>query len=152
MDGWQIKLRLIWFISLRSFLHHAGRSLHLLFIQMDLEESQCSDELIASAKWVTKSPHNVFVHSKPSDRDGVWLSINRYCTMNYVTSLEDGVCWVIFIIKVSRISSQSEYIGFQGGKEPCSSIIFLRAAFGLTYKGHKLCVFLGRCLEFSAHR
>uniref|UniRef100_A0A3P9MJG3 RING-type E3 ubiquitin transferase n=1 Tax=Oryzias latipes TaxID=8090 RepID=A0A3P9MJG3_ORYLA len=27
----------------------------------------------------------------------------------------DGVCWVIFIIKVSRISSQSEYIGFQGG-------------------------------------
>ncbi|XP_020567705.1 E3 ubiquitin-protein ligase rnf213-beta isoform X2 [Oryzias latipes] len=74
--------------KIRSFLHHAGRSLHLLFIQMDLEESQCSDELIASAK---------------------------YCTMNYVTSLEDGVCWVIFIIKVSRISSQSEYIGFQGG-------------------------------------
>uniref|UniRef100_A0A3P9I788 RING-type E3 ubiquitin transferase n=1 Tax=Oryzias latipes TaxID=8090 RepID=A0A3P9I788_ORYLA len=83
---------------------------------------------------------------------GVWLSINRYCTMNYVTSLEDGVCWVIFIIKVSRISSQPEYIGFQGGKEPCSSIIVLRAAVGLTYKGHKLCVFLGRCLEFSTDK
>ncbi|RVE59876.1 hypothetical protein OJAV_G00193340 [Oryzias javanicus] len=74
--------------KIRSFLHDAGPSLHLLLIQMDLEESQCSDELIASAK---------------------------YCAMNYVTSLEDQICWVIFIIKVSRIPSQSQYIGFQGG-------------------------------------
>uniref|UniRef100_A0A3B3CNS2 RING-type domain-containing protein n=1 Tax=Oryzias melastigma TaxID=30732 RepID=A0A3B3CNS2_ORYME len=69
-----------------SFLHDAGHSLHLLLIQMDLEESHCSDELLASA----------------------------YCTMNYVTSLEDQICWVIFIIKASRIPSQSRYISFQG--------------------------------------
>uniref|UniRef100_A0A3B3UG58 RING-type E3 ubiquitin transferase n=1 Tax=Poecilia latipinna TaxID=48699 RepID=A0A3B3UG58_9TELE len=56
------------------------RSLHLLIIQMDLEESQCSDELIASAKYS--------------------INANRYCTMNYM---------------VSRIPSQSRYIGFQGG-------------------------------------
>ncbi|XP_024140227.1 E3 ubiquitin-protein ligase rnf213-beta isoform X2 [Oryzias melastigma] len=74
--------------KIRSFLHDAGHSLHLLLIQMDLEESHCSDELLASAK---------------------------YCTMNYVTSLEDQICWVIFIIKASRIPSQSRYISFQGG-------------------------------------
>ncbi|XP_028287710.1 E3 ubiquitin-protein ligase rnf213-beta isoform X2 [Parambassis ranga] len=74
--------------KIRGFLQEAGQSLHILLIQMDLEESHCSDELIASAK---------------------------YCTMNYLTSLEDQTCWVIFIVKVSRISSQSQYIGFQGG-------------------------------------
>ncbi|XP_069016032.1 E3 ubiquitin-protein ligase rnf213-beta [Embiotoca jacksoni] len=74
--------------KIRSFLQDAGRSLHILLIQMDLEESHCSDELIASAK---------------------------YCTMNYLMSLVDQTCWVIFIVKVSRIPSQSQYIGFQGG-------------------------------------
>lgn len=34
----------------RSFLQNADHSLHILLIQMDLEESHCSDELIASAK------------------------------------------------------------------------------------------------------
>ncbi|XP_074519497.1 E3 ubiquitin-protein ligase rnf213-beta [Halichoeres trimaculatus] len=74
--------------KIRGFLQNAGQSLHILLIQMDLEESQCSDELIASAK---------------------------YCTMNCLMSLEDQPCWVIFIVKVSRILSQSQYIGFQGG-------------------------------------
>ncbi|XP_072229611.1 E3 ubiquitin-protein ligase rnf213-beta isoform X2 [Leuresthes tenuis] len=74
--------------KIRGFLQGAACSLHILLIQMDLEESQCSDELIASAK---------------------------YCTMNYMMSLEDRTCWVIFIVKVSRIPSQSQYIGFQGG-------------------------------------
>ncbi|XP_071319372.1 E3 ubiquitin-protein ligase rnf213-beta isoform X2 [Trachinotus anak] len=74
--------------TIRGFLQDAGHSLHILLIQMDLEESHCSDELIASAK---------------------------YCTMNYLMSLKDQPCWVIFIVKVSRIPSQSEYIGFQGG-------------------------------------
>uniref|UniRef100_A0A087YL98 Ring finger protein 213b n=1 Tax=Poecilia formosa TaxID=48698 RepID=A0A087YL98_POEFO len=74
--------------KIRTFLQYAGSSLHLLIIQMDLEESQCSDELIASAK---------------------------YCTMNYMASMDVQMCWVIFIVKVSRIPSQSRYIGFQGG-------------------------------------
>uniref|UniRef100_A0A3B4YE64 RING-type E3 ubiquitin transferase n=1 Tax=Seriola lalandi dorsalis TaxID=1841481 RepID=A0A3B4YE64_SERLL len=74
------------FCSTIGFLQEAGHSLHILLIQMDLEESHCSDELIASA----------------------------YCTMNYLMSLEDQPCWVIFIVKVSRILSQSQYIGFQG--------------------------------------
>ncbi|XP_036938207.1 E3 ubiquitin-protein ligase rnf213-beta [Acanthopagrus latus] len=74
--------------KIRGFHQDAGHSLHILLIQMDLEESQCSAELIASAK---------------------------YCTMNYLMSLEDQTCWVIFIVKVSRIPSQSQYIGFQGG-------------------------------------
>ncbi|XP_044192717.1 E3 ubiquitin-protein ligase rnf213-beta isoform X2 [Thunnus albacares] len=74
--------------KIRGFLQDAGHSLHILLIQMDLEESQCSDELIASAK---------------------------YCTMNYLMSHDEQTCWVIFIVKVSRIASQSQYIGFQGG-------------------------------------
>ncbi|KAM4526288.1 E3 ubiquitin-protein ligase rnf213-beta [Fundulus diaphanus] len=74
--------------KIRAFLQNAGSSLHILFIQMDLEESQCSNELIASAK---------------------------YCVMNYMASLDIQICWVIFIVKVSRIPSQSRYIGFQGG-------------------------------------
>ncbi|XP_068161093.1 E3 ubiquitin-protein ligase rnf213-beta isoform X2 [Antennarius striatus] len=74
--------------KIRGFLKDAGHSLHMLLIQMDLEESHCSDELIASAK---------------------------YCTLNYVMSIEGRTCWVIFIVKVSRIPSQSQYIGFQGG-------------------------------------
>ncbi|KAL6095331.1 uncharacterized protein ACO6RY_16557 [Pungitius sinensis] len=74
--------------KIRGFLQDASPSLHILFIQMDLEESHCRDELIASAK---------------------------YCTMNYLMSLEGPTCWVIFIVKVSRIPSKSQYIGFQGG-------------------------------------
>ncbi|KAK2820122.1 hypothetical protein Q5P01_023081 [Channa striata] len=74
--------------SIRGFLQGACHSLHILLIQMDLEESRSSDELIASAK---------------------------YCTMNSLMSLENPTCWVIFIVKASRIPSQSQYIGFQGG-------------------------------------
>ncbi|XP_034715873.1 E3 ubiquitin-protein ligase rnf213-beta isoform X2 [Etheostoma cragini] len=74
--------------KIRGFLQNAGHSLHIVLIQMDLEESNCSEELIASAK---------------------------YCTMNYLMSLNHQTCWVIFIVKVSRIPSQSQYIGFQGG-------------------------------------
>ncbi|KAM7381116.1 hypothetical protein PAMA_012108 [Pampus argenteus] len=74
--------------KIRGFLQDAAHSLHILLIQMDLEESDCSDELIASAK---------------------------YCTMNYLMSQDEQNCWVIFIVKVSRIPSQSQYIGFQGG-------------------------------------
>uniref|UniRef100_A0A3B3UFU9 RING-type E3 ubiquitin transferase n=1 Tax=Poecilia latipinna TaxID=48699 RepID=A0A3B3UFU9_9TELE len=81
--------------KIRTFLQYAGSSLHLLIIQMDLEESQCSDELIASAKYS--------------------INANRYCTMNYMASMDVQMCWVIFIVKVSRIPSQSRYIGFQGG-------------------------------------
>ncbi|KAK5851292.1 hypothetical protein PBY51_002095 [Eleginops maclovinus] len=74
--------------NIRAFLKDADNSLHVMLIQMDLEESHCSDELIASAK---------------------------YCTMNYLMTLEHQTCWVIFIVKVSRIPSKSQYIGFQGG-------------------------------------
>ncbi|KAI4801198.1 hypothetical protein KUCAC02_000123 [Chaenocephalus aceratus] len=74
--------------NIRAFLKDADNSLHIMLIQMDLEESNCSDELIASAK---------------------------YCTMNYLMTLEHQTCWVIFIVRVSRIPSKSQYIGFQGG-------------------------------------
>ncbi|KAM4623618.1 E3 ubiquitin-protein ligase rnf213-beta [Polymixia lowei] len=74
--------------KIRSFLQNSGPSLHVLFVQMDLDESQCSDELIASAK---------------------------YSTMNYLMSLDDHTYWVVFIAKLSRIPSRSQYIGFQGG-------------------------------------
>ncbi|KAF7645355.1 hypothetical protein LDENG_00206190 [Lucifuga dentata] len=74
--------------KIRGFLQDAGHSLHILLIQMDLEESTCSDELIASA---------------------------RYCTMNFLMSLDVQTCCVIFIVKISRIQNQSQYIGFQGG-------------------------------------
>ncbi|KAF3854020.1 hypothetical protein F7725_014708 [Dissostichus mawsoni] len=74
--------------NIRAFLKDADNSLHIMLIQMDLEESHCSDELIASAK---------------------------YCTMNYLMTLEHQTCWVIFIVRVSRIPSKSQYIGFQGG-------------------------------------
>ncbi|XP_070707447.1 E3 ubiquitin-protein ligase rnf213-beta [Pempheris klunzingeri] len=74
--------------KIRGFIQDAGHALHTLIIQMDLEDSHCNDELIASAK---------------------------YCTMNHLLSVEDQTCWVIFIVKVSRIPSQTQYIGFQGG-------------------------------------
>ncbi|XP_046887613.1 E3 ubiquitin-protein ligase rnf213-beta isoform X4 [Hypomesus transpacificus] len=69
-----------------GFLRDAG---HILFIQMDIEESHCSGELIASAK---------------------------YCTMNYlITAKSDQNSIVVFITKLSRIPRRSKYIGFQGG-------------------------------------
>ncbi|XP_071387268.1 E3 ubiquitin-protein ligase rnf213-beta-like [Centroberyx affinis] len=74
--------------KIRDFFQDTGPSLHILLVQMDLEESHCSDELIASAK---------------------------YCTMNYLMSLDDRTCCVVFIAKLSRIPSRSQYIGFQGG-------------------------------------
>ncbi|CAL8304474.1 unnamed protein product [Lota lota] len=73
--------------KIRSFLQDAEPSPLVLIVQMDLEE-HCSDELIASAK---------------------------YCTMNYLMSLDNHACWVVFIAKLSRIPSGSQYIGFQGG-------------------------------------
>ncbi|CAL8282528.1 unnamed protein product [Merluccius merluccius] len=73
--------------KIRSFLQDVEPSPHILIIQMDLEE-HCSDELIASAK---------------------------YCTMNYLMSLDHHSCCVVFIAKLSRIPSGSQYIGFQGG-------------------------------------
>ena len=36
--------------------------------------------------------------------------------MNYLMSLEHPACWVVFIAKLSRMPSGSQYIGFQGGK------------------------------------
>ncbi|KAM9831669.1 E3 ubiquitin-protein ligase rnf213-beta [Neosynchiropus ocellatus] len=74
--------------KIRGFLPDSDNCHHVLLIQMDLEESHCSNELIATAK---------------------------YCTMNHVMTLQNRTCWVVFIIKVSRITSQSQYIGFQGG-------------------------------------
>ncbi|KAG7246444.1 hypothetical protein CRUP_021861, partial [Coryphaenoides rupestris] len=72
--------------KIRSFLQDVEPSLHILIVQMDLEE-HCSDELIASAK---------------------------YCTMNYLMSLDHHSCCTVFIAKLSRIPSGSQYIGFQG--------------------------------------
>ncbi|KAL0964856.1 hypothetical protein UPYG_G00329960 [Umbra pygmaea] len=77
--------------KIRDFLQDVVQSLHILVVQMDFEESQCSDELIASAK---------------------------YCTMNYLTTQDSdlSLCYVLFITKLSRIQSGgSQYIGFQGG-------------------------------------
>ncbi|XP_030630710.1 E3 ubiquitin-protein ligase rnf213-beta [Chanos chanos] len=76
--------------KIRNFLKAAGLSLHILLIQMDIEESQCSNELIASAK---------------------------YCTMNELISAGSVElnCYVVFITKLSRIASGGHYIGFQGG-------------------------------------
>ncbi|KAM6951514.1 E3 ubiquitin-protein ligase rnf213-beta [Aplochiton taeniatus] len=74
--------------KLRDFLQDAGPTLHIVCVQMDIEESHCCDELIASAK---------------------------YCTMNYLMSVTDQTCYVVFITKLSRIPSRSQYIGFQGG-------------------------------------
>ncbi|CAL8240472.1 unnamed protein product [Gadus morhua 'NCC'] len=73
--------------KIRSFLQDPEPSALVLIVQMDLEE-HCSDELIASAK---------------------------YCTMNYLMSLDHHACWVVFIAKLSRMPSGSHYIGFQGG-------------------------------------
>lgn len=49
---------------------------------------------------------------------GVFMapSASRYCTMNYMMTRDDQTCWVIFIVKVSRIPSHAQYIGFQGGE------------------------------------
>ncbi|XP_031417458.1 E3 ubiquitin-protein ligase rnf213-beta isoform X2 [Clupea harengus] len=76
--------------KIRLFLHNAGRSLHILLVQMDTEESKHSEELIASAK---------------------------YCTMNEMISVgsDESFCFVIFITKLSRMTGGPQYIGFQGG-------------------------------------
>ncbi|KAK1794252.1 hypothetical protein P4O66_011142, partial [Electrophorus voltai] len=72
------------------FLQNAGLSLNILLVQMDMEDSPCKNELIASAK---------------------------YCTMNELLSfpLEDRNCYIVFITKLARIASGNKYIGFQGG-------------------------------------
>ncbi|XP_043109399.1 E3 ubiquitin-protein ligase rnf213-beta isoform X2 [Puntigrus tetrazona] len=81
--------------KIRSFLRESGLSLHILLVQMDMEESLCKNELIASAK---------------------------YCTMNEILSLKSDECnfYTVFITKLSRIgehcrTSGNKYIGFQGG-------------------------------------
>ncbi|KAI5103508.1 E3 ubiquitin-protein ligase rnf213-beta [Silurus meridionalis] len=75
--------------KIRDFLKAAHLSLHVLLIQMDMEESLCKNELIASAK---------------------------YCTMNELLALrsDDHNCYIVFITKLSRIASDNKYIGFQG--------------------------------------
>ncbi|XP_050980097.1 LOW QUALITY PROTEIN: E3 ubiquitin-protein ligase rnf213-beta-like [Labeo rohita] len=81
--------------KIRSFLRESGIALHILLVQMDLEESLCKNELIASAK---------------------------YCAMNEILSLKSEECnfYTVFITKLSRIGAQcrtsgNKYIGFQGG-------------------------------------
>ena len=44
------------------------------------------------------------------------VPLSRYCTMNYLMSLDHHACWVVFIAKLSRMPSGSHYIGFQGGE------------------------------------
>ncbi|XP_036391600.1 E3 ubiquitin-protein ligase rnf213-beta-like [Megalops cyprinoides] len=76
--------------KIRGFLRDTDGSAHILLIQTDVEESLCSDELIASAK---------------------------YCTMNELRSVEPSPaqCLVVFITKLSRLKGGSQYVGFQGG-------------------------------------
>ncbi|XP_062858949.1 E3 ubiquitin-protein ligase rnf213-beta [Trichomycterus rosablanca] len=76
--------------KIRCFMRNAHVSLHILLVQMDMEESLCKNELIASAK---------------------------YCTMNELVASqsEDTNCYVVFITKLSRNASANKYIGFQGG-------------------------------------
>ncbi|XP_062382955.1 E3 ubiquitin-protein ligase rnf213-beta [Sardina pilchardus] len=76
--------------KIRLFLRNAGQSLHILLVQMDTEESKCSEELIASAK---------------------------YSTMNELMAMgsEEACCSVVFITKLSRMTGGPQYIGFQGG-------------------------------------
>ncbi|XP_076855501.1 E3 ubiquitin-protein ligase rnf213-beta isoform X2 [Brachyhypopomus gauderio] len=76
--------------KIRYFLQNAGLSLHILLVQMDIEDSPWKNELIASAK---------------------------YCTMNELQSLpsEDRNSYIVFVTKLARISSGNKYIGFQGG-------------------------------------
>lgn len=42
--------------------------------------------------------------------------------MNYLLSLEDQTCWVIFIVKASRILGRSQYVGFQGGTKMINAL------------------------------
>ncbi|KAL4648632.1 E3 ubiquitin-protein ligase rnf213-beta-like [Arapaima gigas] len=76
--------------KIRLFLRDRILSHHILLIQMDMAESVCSNELIASAK---------------------------YCTMNELNSMESRgfYCHVVFITKLSRMACGSQYMGFQGG-------------------------------------
>ncbi|XP_047673206.1 E3 ubiquitin-protein ligase rnf213-beta isoform X2 [Tachysurus fulvidraco] len=76
--------------KIRDFMKTAQLSLHILLVQIDIEESLCKNGLIASAK---------------------------YCTMNeFVASQsEDPNCCIVFITKLSRFASGNNYIGFQGG-------------------------------------
>ncbi|XP_026078195.1 E3 ubiquitin-protein ligase rnf213-beta isoform X1 [Carassius auratus] len=81
--------------KIRSFLRVSGLSLHILLVQMDMEESLCKNELIASAK---------------------------YCTINEILSIKSDECnvYTVFITKLSRMGEQcrtsgNKYIGFQGG-------------------------------------
>ncbi|XP_073722611.1 E3 ubiquitin-protein ligase rnf213-beta [Misgurnus anguillicaudatus] len=81
--------------KLRSFFKNSELSLHILLVQVDMEESLCKNELIASAK---------------------------YCAMNEILSFksDESNFYTVFITKLSRIGEQCttsghKYIGFQGG-------------------------------------
>uniref|UniRef100_A0A8C1NX99 RING-type E3 ubiquitin transferase n=1 Tax=Cyprinus carpio TaxID=7962 RepID=A0A8C1NX99_CYPCA len=94
-NKWSSIFKTLYLFLQRSFLRESGLSLYILLVQMDMEESLCKNELIASAK---------------------------YCTMNEILSLKSDECNVctVFITKLSRMREQcrrsgNKYIGFQGG-------------------------------------
>ncbi|XP_052426303.1 E3 ubiquitin-protein ligase rnf213-beta [Carassius gibelio] len=98
--------------KIQSFLRDSGLSLYILLVQMDMEESLCKNELIASAK---------------------------YCTMNEMLSLKSDECnfYTVFITKLTRIgehcrTSSNKYIGFQGGVWLSAHIDDLRDSSDMT--------------------
>uniref|UniRef100_A0A3B1J697 RING-type E3 ubiquitin transferase n=1 Tax=Astyanax mexicanus TaxID=7994 RepID=A0A3B1J697_ASTMX len=86
-----LSMEKILLLSLHQFDTEASfcRRIRILLIETDMEESLCKNELIASA---------------------------RYRTMNEVVSVgsRSCCCYVVFITKLSRISSGNKYTGFQG--------------------------------------
>uniref|UniRef100_A0A8C1VS82 RING-type E3 ubiquitin transferase n=1 Tax=Cyprinus carpio TaxID=7962 RepID=A0A8C1VS82_CYPCA len=105
--------------KIRSFLKESGLSLHILLVQMDMEESLCKNELIASAK---------------------------YCTMNEILSLKSDKCnfYTVFITKLNRIgehcrTSSNKYIGFQGGVWLSAHIDDLRDSSDMTLNLKAFC-------------
>ncbi|KAF4106371.1 E3 ubiquitin-protein ligase rnf213-beta-like isoform X3 [Onychostoma macrolepis] len=105
--------------KIRSFLRESGLSLHILLVQMDMEESLCKNELIASAK---------------------------YCTMNEILSLKSDECnfYTVFITKLSRIGehcrkSGNKYTGFQGGFWLSAHIDDLRDSSDMTLNLKAFC-------------
>uniref|UniRef100_A0A8C1VT74 RING-type E3 ubiquitin transferase n=1 Tax=Cyprinus carpio TaxID=7962 RepID=A0A8C1VT74_CYPCA len=103
----------------QSFLKESGLSLHILLVQMDMEESLCKNELIASAK---------------------------YCTMNEILSLKSDKCnfYTVFITKLNRIgehcrTSSNKYIGFQGGVWLSAHIDDLRDSSDMTLNLKAFC-------------
>ncbi|XP_060751752.1 E3 ubiquitin-protein ligase rnf213-beta isoform X2 [Tachysurus vachellii] len=102
--------------KIRDFMKTAQLSLHILLVQIDIEESLCKNGLIASAK---------------------------YCTMNELVASqsEDPNCCIVFITKLSRFASGNNYIGFQGGAWISTHIDDLRDTKDMSLD---LSVFCGR--------